>query len=204
MFEQEGQNKATAIQVNGADSPIQPAGLTTVSDLLELVKTTIDPDQMITAIAVDGRQLEDAEWEAAPSRYRLIEIETDLPERYVAARLTLASEIIRNIYFQFKHSRKSFQNAKMQEGNLQLKEAVEGLHAFFTWYATLMGLVPAEGQHGLSITTETEKLVEICKKIIQQQLYQSWWALGESIEAELEPALEELEFFLRTIQVDEV
>jgi hypothetical protein len=37
------------------------------------------------------------------------------------------------------------------------------------------------------------EISETCKKICQQQLYQSWWALGESLEKELEPKLDKLE-----------
>jgi hypothetical protein len=45
-----------------------------------------------------------------------------------------------------------------------------------------------------------EDIAECCKRICQQQLYQSWWALGETIEKELEPKLDKLEDFCRSFR----
>ena len=43
---------------------------------------------------------------------------------------------------------------------------------------------------------EVQKLLQ-SGKMSQQQLYQSWWALGETLEKELEPKLDKLEDFCR-------
>ncbi|MEI7489443.1 MAG: hypothetical protein WCJ72_18910, partial [Chryseobacterium sp.] len=50
------------------------------------------------------------------------------------------------------------------------------------------------------IEKQVIEIGEVCQKICQQQLYQSWWALGETIEKELEPKLDQLETFCRRFQ----
>jgi hypothetical protein len=74
-----------------------------------------------------------------------------------------------------------------------LKIAVDTLRAFFEWYGTLMQLVPEGERTRIDISSQVREISEICKRICQQQLYQSWWALGESLEKELEPQLDRLE-----------
>jgi hypothetical protein len=88
----------------------------------------------------------------------------------------------------------------MITGNKRLKSAVDTLRAFFEWYGTLLQLVPDIKRDKLDISTEVQDISETCKKICQQQLYQSWWALGETLEKELEPKLDKLEDFLRKFE----
>jgi hypothetical protein len=54
----------------------------------------------------------------------------------------------------------------------------------------------------LDISTQVQDISETCKKICQQQLYQSWWALGESLEKDLEPKLDKLEDVCRRVARD--
>ncbi|RMG44891.1 MAG: hypothetical protein D6719_00990 [Candidatus Dadabacteria bacterium] len=188
-----------AVRINGQDSQIAADGLQRVADLVELIKSQIDPEHMITSILIDGRELSDADWSANTSQYEtsIIEIETGTPESFVADRLAHASDIAGSCFFQFRDARKSFQAGNMQEGNQQLIQAVNTLQAFFEWYATLTELVPEDQRRELDISEQVNRISEICKKICQQQLYQSWWALGETLEKELEPELDGLEDFLR-------
>ena len=56
-----------------------------------------------------------------------------------------------------------------------------------------MQLVSETKREKLDISSQVVEISETCKKICQQQLYQSWWALGESLEKDLEPKLDKLE-----------
>ena len=87
----------------------------------------------------------------------------------------------------------------MSDANKLLMKAVNSLRAFFDWYTTLVDLVPEEDRDKFRIDNQANELTETCKKICQQQLYQSWWALGETIERELEPELDQLEDFCRQV-----
>jgi L-rhamnose mutarotase len=59
--------------------------------------------------------------------------------------------------------------------------------------------VPESSRSKLDISSEVQDISETCKKICQQQMYQSWWALGESLEKDLEPKLDKLEDTCRKV-----
>lgn len=187
------------VRINGEESGVKGEELPKVSDLIELIKSTIDPEHMITGILIDGRELGEDEWYANVNQLgtAIIEIETGTPEDFVASRIARSSEIVRACYLEFRTARKSFQDGDMTLGNQKLVTAVNTLKAFFEWYRTLLGLMPDDRRARFDIEQPTAAILETCKRICQQQLYQSWWALGESLEKDLEPKLDQLEDFCR-------
>ncbi|MBX7138260.1 MAG: hypothetical protein K1X83_09775 [Oligoflexia bacterium] len=185
-----------AVRINGEDAPIKSEGAARMSDLIELIKNWIDPEHMITKLLIDGKDLADEDWTSALTKYgttTILEVETGTPESFVAERLSTASEIVREAYMQFREARKSFQDGSMQVGNQKLLMAVNTLQAFFEWYGTLVELIPEADRAKHDLSPQVREITEICKRICQQQLYQSWWALGEAIQNELEPKLDQLE-----------
>ena len=191
-----------SVKINGTDASLNIAHITRFTDLIELIKASIDPEHMITFVAVDGREATDADWAASLSQMgsALIEIQTDLPQVYVADKLGNAAEVVRSCYMQFRDARKSFQQGATFEGNQALVKAVNTAKTFFEWYATMLQLVPPEKRAGFDMGKQVEEISESCKKICQQQLYQSWWALGETLEKDLEPRLDKLEDFCRSFR----
>lgn len=193
-----------AIRINGQDSTINTAGIQKITDLVELVKTVIDPAHIITTLLIDGRELEEHEWTAPISQFdnSVIEIETGDPEEYVFKRIAAAPDIISNCFIGFRSARKDFQAGQMQSANRKLLSAVNTLREFFSWYATLLELLDVSKRPAFDITTQVRELTETCKGICQQQLYQSWWAIGETLEKELEPQLDKLEDHCRKVTKD--
>ena len=189
------------VRVNGMESTIRGEGFPKLADLVELVKASIDPDHMITAIRIDDRDLDDDDWSRPLAQFATatLDVETGPPEEYVARRISSASGVVRSCYLEFRDARKWFQDGDMKLGNERLKVAVTTLKAFFEWYGTLLELVPLEKRTNLDISPHVRELIESCKKITQQQLYQSWWALGESLENDLEPKLDKLEDHCRRL-----
>ena len=185
----------TAVRINGKETPINTAGVQKMTDLIELIKALIDPEHIITNLFLDGRELEEQEWTAPLSQFAnaVVDVETGDPEEYVYTRISAAPEIISNCYTGFRSARKDFQAGNMQAGNKKLLTAVNTLREFFSWYATLLELLGEEKRGAFDITDEVRQLSETCKGICQQQLYQSWWAIGETIEKDLEPQLDKLE-----------
>lgn len=188
-----------AIRLNGQESSIRTDGLGRISDLVELIKSMIDPEHMITGILLDGRDLEDGHWEMSPGQFTtsILEIETGTPEQFVAERMAQASDIVKTCYYEFRDARKAFQDSNMQVGNQALIKGTNILKAFFEWYTTMADLVPADKRSRFDISSQTIEITDVCKQICQQQLYQSWWALSETLEKELEPRLDKLEDFCR-------
>ncbi|MCB0354044.1 MAG: hypothetical protein KDD64_10980 [Bdellovibrionales bacterium] len=183
-----------SVQINGEAAPVAIESVSRIADIVELIKATIDPDHMITGILVDGNELEEADWSRTPSQLgtQIIEVETGTPVSFVANRLSRTGEIVEACYFEFREARKLFQEGNSADGNKRLIQAVNALQAFFQWYGSLMELLD-EGQRQLfDIRDLVEGISETCKQICQQQLYQSWWALGESLQNDLEPKLDQL------------
>lgn len=191
-----------AVRINGADSGINSSRLVKVADLIELIKSMIDPDHMITALLLDGKPLDEPDWTASLTQFgtAILEVETDTPDSFVRSRFLKADEIVRSCFLEFRDCRKSFQSGDMTEGNQKLLRAVNTARAFFDWYGSLLQLVPAEQRGNYDISKQVEEISEVCKRICQQQLYQSWWALGETLEKELEPKLDQLEDFCRNLK----
>lgn len=188
-----------SVRINGQDSSINTGNVPKFGDLVELVKSYIDPEHMITGITLDGRDLEEVDWAKTLSQYgtAIVEFETGTPGEFVRGRLSIASGLLQAIYMQTRESRKCFQSGDMETGNRVLVSAVNDLKAFFEWYMSLMALLPLDQRTKYDIAPHVESISSIAKRICQQQLYQSWWALSESLEKELEPALDKLEDFLR-------
>ncbi len=192
------------VAINGKYVDISLTHVPQFTDLLELIKAQIDPEHMITAITIDGRDLTDEEWSGAVSQLQgdTLEILTGHPDTYVSEKLQDASRVVRSCFFEFRDARKGFQDGDTIAGNKRLKVAVETLKAFFDWYGTLTQLVSETKRGKLDISPQVTEISETCKKICQQQLYQSWWALGESLEKELEPKLDKLEDACRRVARD--
>jgi len=189
------------VSVNGRYEDMNLENVPRFTDLLELIKSQIDPEHMITSILLDGRDLSDEEWgqKLGELRGETLQVETGHPEIYVSDKMQDASRVVRSCFFEFRDARKGFQDGDTMTGNKRLKVAVDTLKAFFDWYGTLVQLVSDTKREKLDITPQVTEITETCKKICQQQLYQSWWALGESIEKELEPKLDKLEDACRKV-----
>lgn len=183
------------VTINGRYVDLCLTNISQFTDLLELIKAQIDPEHMITAITIDGRDPTDEEWGGTVAQLQgeVLEIRTGHPDTYVSEKLQDASRVVRSCFFEFRDARKGFQDGDTIAGNKRLKVAVETLRAFFDWYGTLSQLVSETKRGKLDISPQVTEISETCKKICQQQLYQSWWALGESLEKELEPKLDKLE-----------
>jgi hypothetical protein len=192
------------VSINGKYVELSLTNVPQFADLLELIKAQIDPEHMITAITIDGRDLTDEEWIGAVSQLQgdTLEILTGHPDTYVSDKLQDASRVVRSCFFEFRDARKGFQDGDTIAGNNRLKVAVETLRAFFDWYGTLTQLVSETKRGKLDISPQVTEISDTCKKICQQQLYQSWWALGESLEKELEPKLDKLEDACRRVARD--
>ncbi len=192
------------IQLNGQQSGLRAAALPRMTDVVELIKNSIDPQHIITDLKINGRDMTEAEWQGAPTQFQatdILEVATATPSEFVRQRTEVTPNLIENTFILFRSARQSFQAGDNDEGNKILSVAVRDLKAFFEWYALLQAVVPVADRAKYDIKTQVECITESCKEICQQQMYQSWWALGKSIQEKLEPALDSLELYFRKMVV---
>ena len=190
-----------SVQINGAPSTIRGEGLGRFTELVELIKSSIDPDHMITEILVDGELVIDQVWNGSVSALgtRTVEVTTGSPRNYVYDQLRKSPRAVQACYVQFRDARKTFQNGDTEGGNQKLVIATDTLRAFFDWYALLLQILPEQDRPSISLDSNIGDILTACKGICQLQLYKSWWALGESLQNDLEPLLDALEDRCRII-----
>ncbi|RME58142.1 MAG: hypothetical protein D6780_07250 [Candidatus Dadabacteria bacterium] len=189
------------IKVNGEVVDVKTEGLGRFSDLIELIKTMIDPEHMITSITIDGADVKEEDWQRSLSTFSetsVLEIETARPSEFVTSRMTLVPEIIKNCCEDFKEARENFEAGRSRKGNEMLIQAVQTLQVFIEWYSAILELVPIDQRDEYDISEPINQLTETCKKLCQHQLYQSWWALSQTLGQDLEPKLSELEALTRS------
>ena len=144
----------------------------------------------------------EGEWQGPVAQFgtSIVEIQTGRTDAYLRAKFATTPELVNDLFLLFRQARKLFQCGNSAQGNHALGDAVRTAKAFFEWYSSILQLAPANERGSYDIEKQVIDIGEICKKICQQQLYQSWWALGETIEKELEPKLDQLETFCRRFQ----
>lgn len=188
------------IRLNGNSAPLRADTLPKLTDVIELIKGSIDPQHIITGLRINGRDLTDAEWENAPTQFSetdILEVDTGTPDQFLQERLAITPSLLENIYILFRSARHSFQSGDTEEGNKVLATGVRDLRAFLEWYCALQVMVPEDLKSKYDIKSQMDEITVICRDICQQQLYQSWWALATSIAERLEPCLDRLESHFR-------
>ncbi len=185
------------IQVLIDGQPLQAsiAGINAMPDLVEFIKANIDPEKIITGLTIAGRPLADVDWRVPLTVQGpvVVEASTDLQRNFIADRLDQASGIVEIVVSQFTLARESFQAGKTEDGNRQLSKATTDLGAFLGWYEGILQLLPTDWQSELTaFHAQIKEISKTCEQLLQQQLYHSWWALGETVRQDLEPKLESL------------
>lgn len=186
------------IMVDGQVLPADASSMRTMQDLVELIKATIDPDKIITSLTLEGAVLSDADWQGALTMHRgkTLEVSTGRKQEYLVGRLNSASDYLSRIIAGFEKAGESYRNGDSDGGNSALATSVDDLLAFINWYMALLsidadrlvGPINEFNDHILGVQ-------ETCEQLLQQQMFQSWWALGETLRAKLEPKLAALQQF---------
>lgn len=183
------------VAVDGRNFPFDAASIRTVSELVELIKASIDPDTIIADIVLQGRDLSASDWQTPLAAHggATLEVRTSTRKSFLEDRLSAASGLLDRIIAQFAEVTGSLKKGDVRSGNTGLNQAVEDLKAFVQWYSTLLQMLPGTGGAELKQFEGTVGgLLEVCEQMLQQQLYRSWWAVAESIEKRLIPELQQI------------
>ena len=185
------------VTVNGRPLSYQIDSTKSMGDLLELVKSTIDPDVIITKILLDEKQLTDSDWKIPLAKQggKSLEIVTGTKQVYIDERLSSASMYLDKIIRSYGQARILFKNGDIQAGNSALSAAVNDTKAFIDWYQTILELLDNPPEAEVAKFEETvNALTDTCEQVLQQQLYRAWWQLADLLERKLEPQLEQIKY----------
>lgn len=163
-----------------------------MGELVEVLKASIDPDSIITAMTLNGKELTENDWRMplANQGSAVVEIATGSRQTYVSDRLASASLYLDEIVKGFAESRILLKSGDVQRGNTSLSKAVQDLKAFVDWYTTVLQILPSRPEAELQKFQEgVRDLTSVCEQLLQQQLYRAWWAIADTLEKKLEPQL---------------
>lgn len=180
------------LRINGSPFAGNITGLRTMEELVELVRASIDPELVLTQILINDQDLTDADWRVPLSVQgdAVIDVTTGTVRSYTEDRLLASMPVAQRILREFAESRASLQQGSTAIGNSQLSTAVTDLNAFIGWMASVLNQAPDVTQAQVEkYNALVGRLHEICKQLLQQQLYQSWWALASSLQNQLEPEI---------------
>ncbi len=186
------------VKVDGQNFTADMGSVGTMGDLVELVKASIDPDTIITQMVLEGKPLADDDWRSPLHSHgsATLEIATGEKEKYLLERMATAESYLAQIIEEFSQVAGDYSDGKSDEANTMLAVAVDDLLAFVNWYLTLLSVEPVRMQTEIeAFNVHIMSTQEICQQLLQQQMFQSWWALGETIGAKLIPELESLKQF---------
>lgn len=167
----------------------------TMGELVEFIKASIDPEKIIIDIKLDGRSLTDEDWRRSLASLPQSQIEVSTGERvqYVLERIEQSPHYLERIISEFSGARGYFQGGDSTKGNQEFKTAVQDLNAYMSWYVTLLAMEEKVDRRYLDQVTEhIENITKTCERIINFMLYNSWWAVGEALQKDLEPQLSSL------------
>lgn len=196
-----------SVKINNQPLEADLGSISTVPDLVEFVKTYIDPESIITGLFIDGRPLAEGDWRVPLNVFgtSVFEVCTGSKEEYLSDRMSVADEYLEQIIAEFTQAREFFKKGSSLDGNRSISNAVNDLNAFLNWYNTLLNMLPAGSTScNENFLRQVEELSHTCEQLVQQQLYNSWWALGETMETKLEPQLGLLRESCRTIAAQKV
>lgn len=186
------------VQVDGNPVHADVNAMRTMGDLIEFVKTTIDPDTMITSILFNGESLSELDWNTplAQHRDRRLEVLTGTKQRYLAERFSAAQDIATQVITGFRQAADGYRVGNYAEGNQRLSSSVEDLLAFVNWLNAMLGLDEDRfASQYREFTSHVDVIREISEQLLQQQLYSAWWVLAEMITNKLIPELEAINQF---------
>ncbi len=183
------------VQVDGTAMLTEIGDMKTLGDLVELIKATIDPDAIITSMSFGGDVLRDRDWMSPLATHtgRTLEVTTGSKRTFLADRMKTAEFFIDQITGEFIEASSLYQNGNFEKGNGNFATAVEDLLAFVNWYNSLL-LVDEQGlaRELTEFEVHVNEIKKTCEQLLQQQLYQSWWVLAETVKTRLKPQLDNL------------
>ena len=182
------------IQITVDGQPTLPniGQIKNMCELVELIKAAIDPDKMISSMTIDKRELSDDDWKRSLSSFTggALEIVTDLRENYVRTRVTQAPTYLQQITDRITNTRTLYQAGNSFQANQEFKVAVADLSAYMNWYLTLLSLdKQIDSAYMDHMVDHIEEIGRTCQAIVNYMLYNSWWAVADTLEKNLEPQL---------------
>lgn len=173
--------------------PPEVASLSTVGELVEYVKSTIDPSTIIVSLSKDNEPLTDSDWKRSISSLKdsTLEIKTGSKMDFIHNRLQSVTELVEAVIQNVSDISGLFKANRSLDANTNFSATLEDLNALFNWMYSILAMDP--DKFALEVNEFSGLVRDLkyaCGQMQQQQLFQSWWALGETLDKKVLPLLE--------------
>ena len=192
------------VKINGEQELSDIGAINTMADLVELIKSHIDPDSIITALVLEGKELSDADWRVPLSVQgdAVLEVTTGSKEEYVAERVVQAGDYLEQIISQLSDCTAFYRDGNNEDANSIFSQSMEDLKAFFTWYGSVLQVLAETAAEDVKdYSVRIGPILQICEEIVQHQLHQSWILMAEVIDGKLISKLRDIKQFCETLAV---
>ncbi|HMO16822.1 MAG TPA: hypothetical protein PKA63_03105 [Oligoflexia bacterium] len=176
------------ILVDDAELPIEHSALGTISELVEYVKSSIDPDAIILSLTKDDEPLSEADWKCPLSSFSksLVRITTGSRSTFYQDRLQLSGAISETLIATFRDIADHYKTGRQNSAHEVFATSLEDLNAYVGWLYSILSM------DEVLFKSELEKFGNLidnfkktCLKLQQEQISQSWSAIGDVLELQV-------------------
>lgn len=180
------------IQLDGKPLVIEQSSAKTLGDVVELIKSNIDPDTIITSLLLEGGSLAEADWFAplVQQNGKRLDVTTGTKRDFLTDRLSVANEFLTAVTAKFSDVERLFDNGLNLAGSSALSKAIKDLHSYINWYFGVLELDPKlRATVFVELSGDIDELKVICEQLFQHQLFNAWQGISGTIKDRLIPQL---------------
>jgi hypothetical protein len=183
------------IMVDNTELNLEVSKLRTVAELVEYIKSSIDPDSIILTLTKDDEPLSENDWIMPLQSFRQskFKITTGSKGEFVRERLEMVDAVINEMYDSFSRISKLFKHGVEDEAHEPFAQSLNDLNAFVGWLHSVYS-VDEEifGQEISEFEIIIEELKNSCVDVQSFQMQQSWWNLGDVLDLKILSTLEQI------------
>jgi hypothetical protein len=180
------------VKINDTEMQLPVNDVKTLGELVEYVKSSIDPETIIIDMTKNDEPLSDLDWRnpIKSSENVTLKFITGLKTEFVGQRLLLGVEIANSLIEKLELCAQSFKQLRVHSANTEFSKLVEDLEAYITWLNSIFNIEEEMFAKELNeYHNIVQNLESICVQIQEQQVSSSWWALGDTLISLLLPLL---------------
>jgi hypothetical protein len=180
------------VLVDKAEMNLEVSRMRTMGELVEYIKSSIDPDLIILSLTRDDQPLTDADWKTPLSALdnSKVEVLTGSKMDFFQDRLRLIDAIVTTISDNIKDIAAFYKKGMQDNAHDHFAVLLNDLNAFISWLHSIYMMDEDLFANEISnYTILVEKLNNSCNELQQAQVKYAWWAVGDILEMKILPSI---------------
>jgi hypothetical protein len=183
------------VMVDNTELDIEVSRLKTISELVEYIKSSIDPDTIILSLTKDNHPLSENDWVMPLQAFKesKVEIKTGSKESFINERLNMVDSISDELYDKVSEVSKLFRHGAEDEAHEPFAAVLNDLNAFVGWlYSVYMIEKEMFSDEIANFHEIVDEMKSACFDLQSYQMQQSWWNLGDILDLKILSLLERI------------